>query len=102
VLVHECAHVWQYQHLGPRYAFDAVWAQLRRGRSAYDWAAELGRGRQWRDFNREAQAEFLQDIARHRMSFYAADPAARFEFAGADHTDLARATVARVRAGLTR
>ena len=107
ILVHECAHVWQFQHLGPRYAFDAVWAQLRRGKSAYDWAAELRRGRQhWRDFNREAQAEFLQDIARHRVDFFDDDPvapAARFALAdGTDHSELARATVARVRAGLTR
>lgn len=101
VLVHECAHVWQYQHFGPRYAFDAVWAQWRRGKAAYDWVGELGRGRaHWREFNREAQAEFLQDIARHQRDFFSTG--VRCELHGVDHTDLATATLDQVRAGRLR
>jgi hypothetical protein len=66
VLVHECVHVWQYQNLGSRYAMDALGAQayygLGRG-GAYDWQAEFARGRsRWRDFNREAQAAFMQHV----------------------------------------
>lgn len=102
VLVHECAHVWQYQHMGPRYAFDAVWAQWRLKDDAYAWTRELANGHtRWREFNREAQAEFLRDIARHDPAFFTtdADGAARFVHRGADHTDLARATLAQVRAG---
>jgi hypothetical protein len=106
VLVHECAHVWQYQHLGSRYAFDAVWAQWRVKPDAYAWTDELGRGRRhWREFNREAQAKFLEDIARRDPEFFAADPvagAARFVHDGADHSELARATIAEVRAGRVR
>ncbi len=101
VLVHECAHVWQYQHLGPRYAFDAVWAQWRVKPDAYAWTDELGRGRRhWHEFNREAQAEFLQDIARHDREFFTGGE--RFALAGADHTELARETLEQVRAGRLR
>jgi hypothetical protein len=62
-LVHECTHVWQYQHLGSRYATDALGAQLVLGGDvAYDWQKALP-GR-WRDFNKEAQAETLEDVYR--------------------------------------
>ena len=66
VLVHECVHVWQYQNLGARYAMDALGSQAYYGcgrGGAYDWQAELARGHLcWRDFNREAQAEFMQHV----------------------------------------
>jgi hypothetical protein len=61
LLVHECVHVWQYQHVGPRYAYEALMAQRRLGKGAYDWQAELARGKAWAEFNREAQAEFVAD-----------------------------------------
>lgn len=66
VLVHECVHVWQYQNIGARYTMDALGAQAfyGGGSGAYDWQAELAaRGRsRWWDFNREAQAEFMQNV----------------------------------------
>jgi len=63
VLVHECVHVWQYQHFGPRYAIEALTAQYQRGSAAYDWQAEAARGKSdWREFNREAQAQLIQDV----------------------------------------
>ena len=62
VLIHECVHVWQYQNLGPRYAADALGAQLIYGMRAYDWRDEPARGRgEWLDFNAEAQAEHIED-----------------------------------------
>ncbi len=89
-LVHECAHVWQYQHLGGRYTFDALWAQATVKPDAYRWADELSRGRRhWRDFNREAQAQFLEELAAAGLE--------RFVVAGVDHTELARETLAEVR-----
>ncbi len=63
VLVHECVHVWQNQHNGQRYIADALAAQAIYGSDAYNWMAELNRGKtHWRDFNREAQAELIQDV----------------------------------------
>jgi hypothetical protein len=60
LLIHECVHAWQYQHLGPRYAALALGAQVLLP-DAYDWEAELGRGRPgWRQFNKEAQAELIE------------------------------------------
>jgi hypothetical protein len=64
LLVHECVHVWQYQHRGCRYTFDALWAQYHLGRipgksNAYNWQAEISRG--WEDINAEAQAQLIED-----------------------------------------
>lgn len=87
VLVHECVHVWQYQHLGPRYAADALGAQLLLGNSAYDWKAELARGKSdWRDFNKEAQAQMIQEIWMQGNSS-----------AAHQHDDLAAATLKSLR-----
>jgi hypothetical protein len=65
VLVHELVHVWQYQHEGPRYTAEALGAQVRygwAGRGAYDWRAELARGRTaWSELNKEAQGRLVQD-----------------------------------------
>jgi hypothetical protein len=62
VLVHECAHVWQNQHHGQRYVGDALFAQAAPG-DEYEWRNELDEGRiDWRDFNAEAQAEFVQAV----------------------------------------
>jgi hypothetical protein len=101
-LVHECAHVWQYQHLGCRYTADALWAQYRIKPSAYRWVHELGRGRQhWREFNLEAQAQFLEDIVHCGPQFFG-DGKSWFTHRGVDYTDLAHATLAEVRAARTR
>jgi hypothetical protein len=66
-LVHELTHVWQYQHGGYRYAFDAVRKQLRHGASAYDYGAENGlkaaaaRHTSLSDFNPEQQGAIVAD-----------------------------------------
>jgi len=109
-LVHECCHVWQNQHEGSRYAVEALWAQATVRPNAYHWADEFGRGRaSWREFNKEAQAQFLQDVYRSGKgasaagtagSFYDGDVIARdarFEHHGTDYTDFARDTIAYVR-----
>lgn len=62
-LVHECTHVWQYEHLGARYTSDALWAQNTPNK--YNWRAEMDDGKtHWVDFNREAEAEFVEDVFR--------------------------------------
>jgi hypothetical protein len=62
ILVHECVHVWQYQHVGSRYTSDALGAQAVL-KDAYDWKTELARGASnWLDFNKEAQAKLIQDV----------------------------------------
>jgi hypothetical protein len=66
-LVHELTHVWQYQHSGPIYLGQALWAQIRLGPQAYSYGWEQGLrqalqdGLSLSDFNREQQGE----IARH-------------------------------------
>lgn len=66
-LVHELTHVWQYQHSGPIYLLQALWAQIKLGPEAYSYGWEQGlrqallEGKSLDSFNREQQGE----IARH-------------------------------------
>lgn len=66
-LVHELTHAWQYQHHGPIYLLQAVWAQVRLGSDAYGYGWQAGlqaavaAGKTLADFNPEQQGE----IARH-------------------------------------
>jgi hypothetical protein len=61
LLIHECVHVWQYQNVGPRYAIEALSAQVLLP-DAYDWEGEVGRGKiGWPEFNKEAQAQLIED-----------------------------------------
>jgi hypothetical protein len=108
-LVHECGHVWQNQHEGPRYTLDAVLAQLLikpSPHAAYRWSEEPSRGRpRWVEFNKEAQAEFLSDLFGENEAFYDADPVADgqvFHWADVDLTEFATTTVALVRSRRSR
>jgi hypothetical protein len=59
-VVHESTHVWQYHHVGARYASDALGSQAALP-DAYDWEAEIKRGNaEWPQFNKESQAQFIQ------------------------------------------
>jgi len=77
VLIHECTHVWQYQHCGPAYAAKALAAQFILGNAAYDWMREVKRGRtRWQDMNFEAQAQLVQDAwCRGHETLHHASPA---------------------------
>lgn len=115
LLVHECVHAWQYQHLGPRYAVQALAAQFTM-QNAYDWQAEVEAGcSDWRGLNREAQAELIADafaagrlvdaggrtVASGDGAFFDADGTTthgRFASRGVDHSELARGAAAATRA----
>lgn len=66
-LIHEMAHVWQYQHTGWTYAPKALWAQAKAWwhtgsrNAAYDWRSLHNAGTPWADWNPEAQAEAVED-----------------------------------------
>jgi hypothetical protein len=68
LLVHESVHVWQYHHEGVKYLAEALLAQVQYGikiipGNAYDWTAELSRGKtDWQDFNKEAAAQLIEEI----------------------------------------
>jgi hypothetical protein len=112
-LVHECCHLWQNQHLGTRYLADAIWGQATLPGQGYSWRAELTRGHfRWQDFNKEAQAAFLEDVfttgkklpsagSHIPGEFYDDDPVGpNVEFKGTggiDFTGLARESVLFVR-----
>jgi hypothetical protein len=74
VLIHELAHVWQYQHSGLRYVVSSLvaqawsWARTGSRRGAYDWRKALHRP--WPRWNAEQQAQCISDYhdALRRMS----------------------------------
>jgi hypothetical protein len=77
LLIHEATHVWQYQHVGIRYAFGALWSQLsatittgsRRG--AYEY--KLSPQKPLTQYGYEQQAQLLQDYYLrkwHNEEFY--------------------------------
>lgn len=64
ILVHELVHVYQYERAGSRYFAEALLAQQEEG-YGYGGAEGLGlardQGKRLRDFNREQQAQIVQD-----------------------------------------
>ena len=113
LLIHECVHVWQHQHGGARYLADALYAQTTLP-NEYSWTAELARGiADWVDFNKEAQAQMIENIYTYGSLIVGTDPPvvgngvffdadgdtqiAHLDFSGVDHTDLAIAAVAALR-----
>ena len=72
LLVHEATHVMQYERMGSLYIGEALYAQRRLGRGAYDYGGETGLRRAWvagvplGAFNREAQAQIVQNYYRRR------------------------------------
>lgn len=66
-LIHELTHVWQYQHIGSRYLYDAIRVQIRLGKDAYDYGSEDGlkdayaSGKTLLEFNPEQQGEIARD-----------------------------------------
>lgn len=64
IFLHELVHVCQYERVGSRYIVEALLAQREEG---YGYGGEEGlrvawaQGRRLRDFNREQQAQILQD-----------------------------------------
>jgi hypothetical protein len=69
-LIHELTHVWQYQHMGWRYFFKAISAQVRIGSKAYRYGGEQAlqqihlQGFLLNDFNLEQQGEIARDYYR--------------------------------------
>lgn len=59
LLVHECVHVWQYQHHGLGYVAESLWAQG--FGEGYDYVKALRAGKPWKKMNPEQQAQLIQD-----------------------------------------
>jgi hypothetical protein len=62
IAVHELSHVVQYEHVGARIMAEALHAQyMGSGYDYGDLVAARQRGKRFRDFNREQQAQICQD-----------------------------------------
>jgi hypothetical protein len=67
ILVHELTHVYQYQRVGSRYLTEAIYVLWRTQRRCYEYGGAAGltaaqtAGRTFAEFNREQQAQIVQD-----------------------------------------
>ena len=67
LIVHELAHVYQYERVGSVYIGQGLGVQLRYGSKAYDYGGAdglttwLSAGRHYSDYNREQQGQIAQD-----------------------------------------
>lgn len=68
VLIHELTHVWQYERNGAIYMPQALHAQFRGAGYKYGGAAGLREAAGLAAFNREQQAQIVQDFFRMRRS----------------------------------
>ena len=67
LLIHELTHVFQYHHVGSRYLGEAIYYLVTTRRDCYQYGGVQGlqscwqQGRTFRQFNREQQAQIIQD-----------------------------------------
>lgn len=67
LLIHELTHLFQYHHLGSRYLGEAIYYLVTTNRSCYQYGGAAGlssghqQGKTFRHFNREQQAQIVQD-----------------------------------------
>jgi hypothetical protein len=97
-IVHELAHVWQYQNGGNSYLSRALEAQLfgdgeghMRG---YDWEAGLAKGKSWKELSPEQQAHLIDEMYAAR---YFDDPSKGFTHHGKDYSDVAAQVLEAIR-----
>jgi hypothetical protein len=75
VLIHELAHVAQYEKVGARYAPEALAVQFQLGGVAYNFelfgklSEQRARGGRFCDLNRESQAQLVQDYFLEKIVF---------------------------------
>jgi hypothetical protein len=67
IVIHELIHAYQYERVGSRYLGEAIYVLVKTKRNCYDYGGKEGlqeateSGKQFRDFNREQQAQIAQD-----------------------------------------
>lgn len=93
LLVHEMAHVWQFQNGGSDYMSEALISQ--KWGHGYRWEDSVP-GTAWADLEPEQQAELLADAYE---SGYFDGPGGRFIHNGVDLTEYLERALAEVRAG---
>lgn len=100
LLVHETAHVWQFQNGGANYITESLYCQAAGALSgasrnaAYDFAEPIKDGKAWAELNPEQQAHLIE-IAYAQNLFE--DTCARLVYRAEDFTDFARDAIKQMR-----
>ncbi len=72
LLVHECAHVYQFEKVGSRYLTEAIYILIKTRRNCYQYGGPSGlkqahqQKKSYAGFNREQQAQIVQDYYTRR------------------------------------
>jgi hypothetical protein len=67
-LVHEMAHVRQFQKHGAGYQSESLAAQVRHGKDeAYNWERGMAEGKTWNELNPEQQARLIEDAYKNHF-----------------------------------
>ncbi|WP_141620107.1 hypothetical protein [Myxococcus sp. AB036A] len=93
-LIHEAAHVWQFQHGGSDYMSEALFAQF--FGDGYNLGKALKEGKSWSQLNPEQQAELLEQ---GYLAGFFKTPPGRLYVNGVDYTAQLEAAVREVQAG---
>jgi hypothetical protein len=101
-LVHEAAHVWQYEHGGTDYMAEALWGQ--NFGEGYDFSKGIDEGKSFSDLNPEQQAELVQEAYASGF-FYPTSPNfgtfkyTRSDGTVADYTDYVKKAMDQIHSG---
>lgn len=103
LLVHETAHVWQYQNGGTDYISESLYNQAKGAigggsrNEAYEFEQPIRDGKSWTELNPEQQAHLIEEAY---VKGLFDDPNARFIFDdGSDQTAFVRDAIEQMRAG---
>jgi hypothetical protein len=74
ILIHELAHVYQYERVGSRYLGEAIYMLIKTKRNCYGYGGAEGLhvdrqgGKCYKEYNREQQAQIVQDYFTRRQA----------------------------------
>lgn len=96
-LIHEAAHLWQFQHGGIDYIKESLEDQGQRGSGAYDYEADVLAGKPWDELGPEQQAHLIEEA--YEQGYFDANGRGRFEINGQDATAYLEEALRQIRGG---
>jgi len=95
-LIHEAAHLWQFQHGGIDYIKESIQAQGQEGSGAYEFEDDVLAGKPWDELGPEQQAHLIETAYEQG---YFDRPGRSFEINGQDATPYLQEALRQIRAG---
>lgn len=96
-LVHEAAHIWQFQHGGIDYIKESIQAQGTEGQGAYEYEEDVLSGTPFDELLTEQQAHLIEDA--YRQGYFDPNGDKTFEIDGRDMTAYLEEALRNIRQG---